>query len=72
MVMVIVTVVRVMEVVLMMLHVGLRTWDHADRECSSAKGGQNEGKVSHEHLLLADFFKVQRWRKCALTSNRYL
>lgn len=49
-VMVIVTVV--MEIVLMMLNVCLRTWDRADRKCSSGKGGQNESKFSHEHHSL--------------------
>jgi hypothetical protein len=46
---VVVIITVVMEIVLMMLNICLRTWDRADRECSSGKGGQNESKLSHEN-----------------------
>ena len=47
-------------VVVVVVNIRLCTWDRADRECSSGKGGQNESKFSHAIDCLGWFTGVQR------------
>jgi hypothetical protein len=52
---VMVVVMMMMETVLMMLNVGLCTWDRAHRERNSSDGRQSESKFSHKNHSWAGF-----------------